>query len=102
MGYTDDRLAPTPHLVQVEFKAQRLRGFTSDHDARHVNGELIFAAQSYILRDASLWPWPDTVPDFGPRDLVKAAALLEAEAWRQAMERGGVGGPDNRTIRSPR
>ena len=80
-------ISPTDVLMGKELHRQHVKGFTTEHDLRHTSGELIPAARSYLLADAALWPWADTTPTFGPRDLIKAAALLKAEQVRQVMVR---------------
>lgn len=71
--------------------AERLRqiadeGWTPDHDLSHSDGELVDAALAYLTGTKMWWPW-DSAPKFGPRDRIKAGALLLAERDRQAAQR---------------
>jgi len=93
-------------LIEYERLRQRaVEGWTSEHDAEHVQGELVDAAIDYarfaaiLLRDPTAsevsefiagpsdnWPWhPDwwkPSPDDPVRNLVKAGALIAAEIDR--------------------
>lgn len=90
----------------VDVLAERNRqivveGWTHEHDARHVPGQLALAAAAYAIEaEANLtdpedahpvgappecWPWSQQwwKPTDARRDLVKAAALILAEIERQ-------------------
>lgn len=93
-------------LIAKERRRQiEQEGWTAEHDARHVNGELAQAASCYAFRSSlyvgngskyrtagggapSQWPWrkkwwkPKTVL----RDLVRAGALIAAEIDRLLVE----------------
>ena len=76
---------PSRDDVCHEFARQRVEeGWSAEHDQQHANGELIRAALAYVTRDEGWWPW-DNAPKFGPRDLVKAGALLLAEDKRREI-----------------
>jgi hypothetical protein len=78
-----------PQAVAAE-RARQVRelGYTAKHDQRYTRGELVAAALAYLTGDPRYWPWPGA-PRFGPRDAVKAAALLRAEQDRLARAVGG-------------
>jgi len=72
-------------------------GWTKEHDAEQVNGELAMAAACYAtpncLKDVIpfVWPWNikwwKPTPDDRIRELTKAGALISAEIDRlQAVE----------------
>ncbi len=85
------------------------KGFTADHDAQHLGGELAMAAQAYVdtARKAIAWKmgklegdlwkfappaaWPWAWDEWKPSDypiesLVKAGALIAAEIDRLLAE----------------
>lgn len=80
--------------------AERVRqveaeGYSADHDADHLNGQLARAAACYVmpstLRESNdlpprPWPWHHRYwkprPDDRVRELVKAGALIAAEIDR--------------------
>jgi hypothetical protein len=82
--------------VIAEIAAERKRqieveGWTRQHDADHIDGELALAASAYAYnakRQTSLAPswWPFNDPWWKPktprRDLIRAAALIVAEIER--------------------
>ena len=82
-------------LIAAERKRQiDQEGFTAEHDARWVDGELIEAAEAYIghaevgaVLDDSEYDWPWDHATFKPgtkiSDLVKAGALIAAEIDRR-------------------
>lgn len=68
-------------------------GWTTQHDDRHTNAELVRAAQAYIepTRVAEVWPWEESwwKPSTDPiRNLVKAGALIAAEIDRLQRKAG--------------
>jgi hypothetical protein len=69
-------------MVSERQRQKSDEGWTAEHDLSHDSGELVRAALTYLSGEASLWPW-EGAPKFGPRDLVKAGALLYAELDRQ-------------------
>ncbi len=85
-------------LIAKERKRQiEKEGWTAQHDARHIRGELALAAIAYIWHRWSndklilhmYWPWDETW--WKPKDtisnLVKAGALIAAEIDRlQALK----------------
>ena len=74
-------------------KQIRLNGYSSEHDAQYVNGELSLAAISYAdptVMDAAApvpkaWPWQMKFwrPRTRRENLVRAAALIIAEIDRE-------------------
>lgn len=97
----DDRAPGAPiFLLQVLDERDRQKsalGFSAEHDAQHVNGELIMAALYYLaprpehdLFYPSAWSpeWKGRSNEQIPteRDMVKAVALLLAEADRRGRE----------------
>ncbi len=78
-------------------------GWTPEHDAEHVDGELAEAAACYAMptihrpatRPPSLWPWDWTwwkpSPDSRIRELEKAGALCAAEIDRLLAAEKGTG-----------
>ena len=94
----DDRAPDVPgFLLKVLDERDRQKsalGFSAEHDAQHVNGELLMAALYYLAprpEHNGYFPpswdkqWKKRSPTQIPteRDLVKAAALLLAEADRR-------------------
>lgn len=76
-------------IAQERQRQVEQEGWTPEHDARHVNGELAEAAAAYATGTLSLWPWG--LSWWKPKDrisnLVRAGALIAAEIDRiQAME----------------
>lgn len=92
-------------LITLERKRQiEKKGFTSEHDDKHVNGELSAAAGSYTalasiqtnrqvhmqvkpseMDPHPLWPWDESTwkpSDDVVRNLVRAGALIAAEIDR--------------------
>jgi len=78
-------------LIATERTRQIEReGWTPEHDAEHVDGELVSAAISYAIHPSRnsppiTWPWDDEWWKPSPsrvRDLVKAGALIAAEIDR--------------------
>jgi hypothetical protein len=84
-------------------RAERARqitdeGYTAEHDAHHIDGELARAAAAYALYGGGAghvvrpgyWPWPDwrLTPGEVLDSLVKAAALIVAEMDRLAGDPG--------------
>lgn len=87
-------------LIKAERQRQiKEEGWTSEHDANHINGEIAVAAACYALpenyRQAELlpfskvpltWPWDGQywkpTPQDRIRELVKAGALIAAEIDR--------------------
>lgn len=83
-------------LIAAERQRQiSVEGYTSDHDAEHVSGELLIAAVCYLrIRCPNLWvkqttspewpfeleAWKPTVDQVG--NLIKAGALIAAEIDR--------------------
>ena len=73
-------------------RADAYEGGLDSEDDKYVNGELAFAAVSYVLRGRGTqpipmyWPWPDQKWNPSPHDhridLAKAGALIEAEIDR--------------------
>lgn len=67
-------------------------GWTSEHDAKHKNGELAHAAATYAMTDLygdyvpNTWPfeksWYKPTPNNRIRELQKAGALIAAEIDR--------------------
>lgn len=90
-------------LIADERLAQVQRdGWTPDHDDRHVEGELLSAAQSYIIEvmdpgeaiHTGFWPenWIWNPSEDPVRNLVKAGALIAAEIDRlKRMDDGDNG-----------
>jgi hypothetical protein len=86
-------------FIAVERQRQiEVEGWTPEHDAEHVNGELAQAASCYALIAAhgtesyadDQWPWHSVwwKPSNDPiRNLVKAGALIAAEIDRLEDER---------------
>jgi hypothetical protein len=63
------------------------KGYDYSHDDEHTGGQLLNAAEAYLLNDRTLWPWSSgfhgvTAVADRPRQLVVAAALIAAEAER--------------------
>jgi len=98
-------------LIGEERCEQILQGYTSEHDDKHTNGELLEAALAYVMagvetdefdqvdveegmRDA--YPWPESWhPSEDPiRNLTIAAALLTAEIDRLLRKRAKEGRAD--------
>jgi hypothetical protein len=92
-------------LIQEERQRQiEVEGWTAEHDAQHVDGELAKAAACYTLRAQKNnahgespwgWPWDDEwwKPSPDPvRNLAKAGALIAAEIDR-LNRMAGAGGP---------
>jgi hypothetical protein len=90
-----------PHAVEMIAEERRRQveaeGWSPEHDAQHVRGELARAAAVYAIppdrRDPSIWSylWPGW--DYKPspqdriRELVKAGALIAAEIDRLQLGR---------------
>ncbi len=78
-------------LIAAERRRQIMEeGWTPEHDAEHVNGELALAAACYTSGDFGNWPWdPQWLkPKDRVRDLVRAGALIAAELDRLAKNQG--------------
>jgi hypothetical protein len=73
-------------VLAERIRQQTDRGFTPERDAQQTEGQLAAAALCYLMGDSSYWPW-EVPPTFGPRDRIKAGALLLAERDRQAAAR---------------
>lgn len=86
-------------LIALERKRQvEQEGWTHEHDAEHVNGELAQAAACYCMvnpgpaEQVDLWPDGWSIDDFkrtgapqpSDRDLIRAGALIAAELDRRA------------------
>lgn len=87
-------------IIREERQRQlEVEGWTAEHDAEHVNGELAIAAVCYALPahlrayrnnnfapTPSLWPWEDEYWKPSPEDriheLAKTGALIAAEIDR--------------------
>lgn len=84
-------------LIAAERKRQiEVEGWTADHDAKHVCGELTDAAVCYAIRGywrsgydsflKALWPWDSEywkpTQDDRIKELTKAGALIAAEIDR--------------------
>lgn len=84
-------------LIAAERKRQiEVEGWTADHDAKHVCGELTDAAVCYAIRGywrtrydsflKALWPWDSKywkpTQDDRIKELTKAGALIAAEIDR--------------------
>jgi hypothetical protein len=96
----------TGHASEAEvgvalIRAERLRqvadeGYTPEHDAEHIDGELARVAAAYALYGGGAghvvrpgyWPWPDwkLKPGEALDSLVKAGALIAAEIDRIVAE----------------
>lgn len=95
-------------LIAEERKRQiEVKGWTSEHDSSHKNGELANAGAYYAMTDETIefidsklgndmhlyfWPlelrWLKKVPENRIRELQKAGALIAAEIDRlQAIEK---------------
>ena len=84
--------------ITRERKRQIAEGFDADHDDGHIRGEMVFAAASYLVRNAfhdktppGYWPWDDS--QWKPEkdriaELKKAGALIAAEIDRINRVRG--------------
>lgn len=80
------------HQIAAERMSQLDRGYDDGHDAKHVNGELIAAADAYLdafdgepqLAEA-VWPFdPSSLHINSPvSSLAKAGALIAAEIDRR-------------------
>lgn len=77
--------AKTGAIISERNRQKAEEGWTLEHDREHSHGELLRAALAYLAGDASWWPW-DGQPKFGPRDHVKAGALVIAELDRLGVE----------------
>ncbi|WP_051643991.1 hypothetical protein [Kosakonia radicincitans] len=90
-------------IIAERQRQQSVEGWTPEHDDKHINGEMAFAAASYAFHAAAAmwdledcgteydshpapknWPWEPEwwKPTTQRRDLVKAAALIAAEIER--------------------
>lgn len=102
-------------LIAAERERQmEVEGYTPDHDDKHTNGALAFAAavyaagfpvygeeRLYLYGDTrlpqvtmvNLWPWDSCwyKPKDRLSDLVRAGALIAAEIDRLLRKQGGVG-----------
>lgn len=82
-------------LITKERERHPEEGWTADHDARHVMGQLIDAAHCYLTAfnqnaaRPSGWPWSkqDWKPEDRIRNLVKAGSLVAAEIDRLIAEK---------------
>jgi hypothetical protein len=77
--------ATTDTVVAERRRQVQVKGFTTEHDLRYTNGELVSAALAYLTGDPAWWPWQD-VPE--GRSAVKAGAMLLAERDRHLAEVG--------------
>lgn len=75
-------------IAQERARQVAQEGWTPDHDDEHIDGELVRAAQAYLLPNggfpaAASWPFTDGFkPEGRIRNLVKAGALIAAEIDR--------------------
>lgn len=87
-------------IIAAERRRQlKQEGWTQEHDAEHLNGELAIAAACYVLAEYARsygrhnvdempvkWPWAEEcwkpTPDDRIRELAKAGALIAAEIDR--------------------
>lgn len=101
-----DQRSPGATMIGEERSRQvHAEGYTPEHDAEHDDGELIRAAQAYLVtayrqaafipqdgvppQGKNLWPWSDGwKPSEDPiPNLVKAGALIAAEIDRLLLVR---------------
>ncbi len=83
-------------LIAAERRRQvEVEGWTPEHDAEHVNGELAVAASCYATGDYAMWPWaPEWLkPKDRLSDLVRAGALIAAEIDRLLAAGNGANNP---------
>lgn len=84
MKYRKDRASW--HDIAAERRHQIMGGFGPECDDRHEEGELLFAAISYVtVPGGALWPWEQARyrPSDDPIDnLVVAASFISAEIDR--------------------
>lgn len=81
-------------ISQERMRQKRVEGWTAEHDAQWIDGELIKAAICYALAAVGkqsqapsfYWPWATEwyKPHFDDSDLVRAGALIAAELDRRA------------------
>lgn len=65
------------------------KGYSYEHDMEHLPKNFVYAAQAYLTRDESLWPWESKY--FKPsknmvRNLEKAGALIAAAIDRILLD----------------
>lgn len=85
-------------IAEERHRQQTKEGWTKEHDATHILGEIAKAAMCYVQSYLGMpctkhWPWnlKDLKPNADPvRDLVKAGALIAAEIDR-VLEYEGEG-----------
>jgi murein L,D-transpeptidase YcbB/YkuD len=91
----DSRVLDGVALIAEERHRQVLaEGWTPEHDAEHVNGEMAISAARYALHDTPLrnriaWQWESCwwKPKDPIRNLVRAGALIAAEIDRRLRKR---------------
>lgn len=98
MGWKEEMTDGVLADIKRERERQKeVEGWTPEHDATHVHGELSAAAACYALHAFNnldretidnIWPWERSwwKPKKVRRDLVRAAALLIAEIERFDIE----------------